>query len=162
FLIGLPVWPRHSPPRTRSQNEAIRSSTSWTSLTTSTPSTTSERSRGIRSATWSTERFSETLIRSPRNIASRRSGTPHSSASVTGSAGGGEPFGLGADRAQQVLPGLDERLRPLALEPRGELALVDPGGGEFGQHLVGVPAVGRQELADLAVVGEGEKRLVGH
>ena len=76
--IGLPVWPVHSPPRTRSAKAPIRSSTSWTSLTTSTPSTTSERSRGIRSATWSTERSSETLIRSPRNIASRRSASPDS------------------------------------------------------------------------------------
>ena len=38
--IGLPVWPRHSPERTRSQKAAIRSSVSCTSLTTSTPSTT--------------------------------------------------------------------------------------------------------------------------
>ena len=37
--IGLPVWPFHSPERTRSAKAPIRSSTSWTSLTTSTPST---------------------------------------------------------------------------------------------------------------------------
>ena len=42
--IGLPVWPFHSPERTRSQNAPIRSSTSWTCLTTSSPSTISERS----------------------------------------------------------------------------------------------------------------------
>ena len=40
--IGLPVWPFHSPERTRSAKSAIRSSTSCTSATTSTPSTTSE------------------------------------------------------------------------------------------------------------------------
>ena len=79
--IGLPVWPFHSPERMRSENASIRSSTSCTSATTSTPSTMSERSRGIRSATWSTERFSVVLIRSPRNIASVRSGRPDSSAS---------------------------------------------------------------------------------
>ncbi len=79
--IGLPVWPFHSPERMRSENAAIRSSVSCTCATTSTPSTTSERSRGIRSATWRTERFSVVLIRSPRNIASVRSGRPDSSAS---------------------------------------------------------------------------------
>ena len=45
------------------------------------PSTTSDRSCGMRSATWRTERFSVVLIRSPRNIASVRSGRPDSSAS---------------------------------------------------------------------------------
>ena len=79
--IGLPVCPVHSPERTRSQKSPIRSSVSWTSLTTSTPSTISERSRGIRSATWSTARSSETLMCSPANIASRRSSTPRSRAS---------------------------------------------------------------------------------
>ena len=79
--IGLPVWPFHSPERTRSAKAAIRSSTSWTSATTSTPSTTSDAPCGMRRATWSTERFSETLMRSPRNIASMRSARPDSSAS---------------------------------------------------------------------------------
>jgi hypothetical protein len=81
--IGLPVWPFHSPERIRSAKALIRSSTAWTSLTTSTPSTTSERSRGIRSATWSTARSSVTLMCSPRNIASRRSARPRASASPT-------------------------------------------------------------------------------
>ena len=80
--IGSPVWPRQSPLRTRSQKADIRSSTSWTSRTTSVPSTISERSRGIRRATWRTERSSETLMRSPLNIASRRSTSPLSSASA--------------------------------------------------------------------------------
>ena len=83
-LAGVPApLARRGPAR---QKRAIRSSTSWTCLTTSTPSTTSERSRGIRSATWSTARSSETLIRSPRNIASRRSASPDSSASSPSSA----------------------------------------------------------------------------
>ena len=82
FRIGLPVCPFHSPERTRSQKAPIRSRTSWTSLTTSVPSTISERPRGIRRATCRTERSSETLIRSPANIASRRAGIPRSVASA--------------------------------------------------------------------------------
>ncbi len=78
FVIGLPVWPFHSPERIRSENAAIRSSTSCTSATTSRPSTISERPRGIRSATCSTARSSVTLMCSPANIASRRSATPAS------------------------------------------------------------------------------------
>ena len=79
--IGLPVWPVHSPEWTRSTKAAMRSSVSCTSLTTSTPSTISERPRGMRSATCRTARSSETLMCSPANIASRRSSTPHSLAS---------------------------------------------------------------------------------
>ena len=44
FLIALPVYPFHSPERTRCAKSAIRSSTSCTCATTSTPSTTSELS----------------------------------------------------------------------------------------------------------------------
>jgi hypothetical protein len=84
-LIGLPVCPCHSPERTRSENAAIRSSTPCTSATTSVPSTISDRFLGIRSATCSTERFSETLIRSPRNIAAMRSRRSHSSANASNS-----------------------------------------------------------------------------
>ncbi len=80
-VIGLPVWPSHSRDRTWFANAAIRSSVSCTSLTTSTPSTNSERSRGIRRATWSTARSSVTLMCSPANIASRRASTPASRAS---------------------------------------------------------------------------------
>jgi hypothetical protein len=85
FAIVFPVCPRHSPEWTRSTNAAMRSRTSCTSATTSRPSTISERPRGIRSATWSTERFSVTLIRSPANIASRRAATPVESASPASS-----------------------------------------------------------------------------
>jgi hypothetical protein len=83
--IAFPVWPFHSPERTRAANAAIRSSTSCTCFTTSTPSTISEALFGIRSATCSTERFSETLIRSPLNIASIRAAAPDCSASATSS-----------------------------------------------------------------------------
>ena len=49
----------------------MASSTSWTSCTTSTPSTTSEVPRGMRRATCSTARSSDTLMCSPANIGSR-------------------------------------------------------------------------------------------
>ena len=81
FRIGLPVCPFHSPERTRAENAAMRSSVSCTSATTSTPSTMSDRSLGMRRATCRTERFSVVLIRSPRNMASVRSRSPDSSAS---------------------------------------------------------------------------------
>ena len=81
FRIGFPVWPFHSPERMRSAKAAIRSRTAFTSSTTSTPSTRSDSPRGMRNATCRTERFSETLMRSPRNIASVRSRRPDSSAS---------------------------------------------------------------------------------
>ena len=84
--IGLPVWPFQSPDRTRSANADIRSRTSCTSATTSTPSTTSDSPFGIRSATCRTERFSVVLILSPRNIASIRSRSADSSASLSSSA----------------------------------------------------------------------------
>ena len=83
--IRLPVCPVHSPLRTRLLNAVIRSSTSCTSRTTSAPSTTSEADFGIRSATCRTARSSDTLMCSPRNMASRRCGTPDSSASSTSS-----------------------------------------------------------------------------
>ena len=60
--IGLPVCPFHSPDRTCSEKAAMRSSTWCTSATTSTPSTTRVVPLGMRRATWSTERFSDTLI----------------------------------------------------------------------------------------------------
>jgi len=85
FLIGLPVWPFHSPDLTRFAKSAIRSSTSWTCRTTSAPSTTSDAVLGIRNATCRTARSSDTLMCSPRNMASRRSGTPDSAASSTSS-----------------------------------------------------------------------------
>ena len=80
-----PVYPVHSPDRIRSEKSRIRPSTSCTSATTSWPSTTSSVPAGIRSATCSTARSSDTLMCSPRNMASRRSGTPDSAASSASS-----------------------------------------------------------------------------
>ena len=81
--IRLPVYPVCVPDRTAFENVAISSSTAWTCSTTSTPSTTSCWSRGIRSATWSTDRCSVTLIFSPANMASIRSRRPAASATAT-------------------------------------------------------------------------------
>ena len=81
--MRLPVCPTQSPERTRSLKSPMRSSTAWTSSTTSVPSTTIDSSRGARRATWSTLRFSVTLMRSPRNIASMRSRSPQASARAT-------------------------------------------------------------------------------
>ena len=134
--IGLPVWPFHSPERTRSENAAMRSSDSCTSATTSTPSTTSDVPFGMRSATWRTERFSVMLIRSPRNIASVRSARPDSSASceqepqrlvgdavlrvveVEAGALGREPLAAGRVRGEQVAQMELADLGVVALERR--------------------------------------------
>ena len=83
--IGLPVWPVQAPERMRSANAPMRSSTACTWATTSTPSTTSEASAGMRSATCNTARSSETLMWSPRNIASMCSRRPDSPASRSSS-----------------------------------------------------------------------------
>ena len=50
----------------------------------------------------------------------------------------------------------------LVLEPLGERREVDPGPFELFQHLLGVAAGRVHQVADLAVVGEGLERLVGH
>ena len=83
--IGLPVWPVQSPPRTRSENAAMRSSTACTSGTTSLPSTSTRVPAGARRAVCRTARSSVTLIFSPENIASVRSRRPDSSASASSS-----------------------------------------------------------------------------
>ena len=83
--MRLPVCPFQSPPRTRSANALMRSSTACTSGTTSWPSTTIDAPAGARRATCSTERFSDTLMRSPRNIASIWARNPHACANCTSS-----------------------------------------------------------------------------
>ena len=83
FRIRFPVWPFHTPLRTRFENSAILSRTACTSGTTFLPSRTIEASRGARSATWRTARFSVTLIFFPRNIALIRGLRPDSLARFT-------------------------------------------------------------------------------
>src|SRR5918993_1732835 len=80
-----PVWPSQRPERTSSAKARIRPSTSWTPGTTSWPSTSIELPSGARRATWSTARFSVTLIRSPPNMASIRRRSPARSARATSS-----------------------------------------------------------------------------
>ena len=81
FFIGFPVKPLNCPERRSVASCRILLSTAWTSLTTSWPSTVSDAVAGMRSATCSTALSSDTLMCSPRNIASRRSATPDSAAS---------------------------------------------------------------------------------
>ena len=140
--IGLPVWPIHSPERTRSAKSPMRSSVSCTSLTTSTPSTTSERLRGIRSATCSTARSSETLMCSPAEHRfaalldpalagqlaeqhQRLVGDPVlREVEVEAGAVGDQalaPLGVGGEEVAQVLV-LEPLVVPLELAPGGQLA----------------------------------------
>ena len=84
--MRAPVAPRQAPERTRSARSAMRSSTSCTAPTTSSPPVWIRVPRGARSATWSTARSSETLMCSPANIAAMRSSRPASRASRTSSA----------------------------------------------------------------------------
>jgi hypothetical protein len=80
--MRLPVWPVHLPERTCSAKSAILSSTACTLGTTFSPATSTTASSGARSAVCSTARPSVTLIRSPRNIASR---SPNTSVAVASS-----------------------------------------------------------------------------
>ena len=84
--MRLPVWPIHSPDRTRPAKSAILSRTACTAGTTFSPSTSITASRGARSAVCRTARSSVVLIFSPRNIASRSPATPVAAASSRSSA----------------------------------------------------------------------------
>jgi hypothetical protein len=65
------------------------------------------------------------------------------------------PGGTGLlDHGQRVVPARDEGLGALRLQLRGECLDVDAGCGEPRERLLGVPAVGRQRIADLTVIGE--------
>jgi len=61
---------------------------------------------------------------------------------------------FGCDALQQIVPGLIERLGPFPLELRGKGVDVDARPAEAVQHLLTVPAIGRQQVADPAVIGE--------
>ena len=60
--MRLPVWPLQRPERTAIGERAHAAEHHCTSRTTLTPSTMSDSSAGMRSATCSTGRFSETLM----------------------------------------------------------------------------------------------------
>mmetsp|Transcript_17756 Transcript_17756/g.30432 ORF Transcript_17756/g.30432 Transcript_17756/m.30432 type:complete len:205 (+) Transcript_17756:1396-2010(+) len=70
FLIGKPVWPTHSPLRTLSVKDLMRSKTAHTSGTTFFPLTITFCSRRERVATCSTGRSSVLFMGSPVNMSS--------------------------------------------------------------------------------------------
>src|SRR5215467_1554554 len=88
--------------------------------------------------------------------------TPMAMSRVPRLAGLRQVGALGADHRQELVPGLDERLRALVLELGPERIDVDTGLGEPGQHLLTVATVGRQDLTELAVLGEGFERGLRH
>src|SRR5262245_7544725 len=51
-----------------------------------------------------------------------------------------ERLALGRDGSQQLVPGLDEGLRPIVLKLSGQRVDVDPGPGDPGQPFLAVPA----------------------
>src|SRR6516164_2951728 len=68
---------------------------------------------------------------------------------------------LGRDARQQIVPGLIERLGPFPLEPSAKGVDVDARPAEAVQHLLTVAAIGRQQVADPAVIGECPQRRLG-
>src|SRR5207237_10862039 len=73
-----------------------------------------------------------------------------------------ERVALLCDAGEELVPGFDERGSALALEVGRERIEVDAGLRESIEHLLGVSSVVRQHRADVSMVGEREKRLVGH
>src|SRR5262249_48341702 len=88
--------------------------------------------------------------------------TPVAMSRAPSLAGLREDGALGGDDVHQLVPGLDERLRALVLELGRERVDVDTGLGEPGQDLLAVATVGRQDLTELAVLGEGLQSAFGH
>src|SRR6516164_521043 len=58
------------------------------------------------------------------------------------------------DALQQIVPGFIERLGPFPLELNRKVVVIDARPTEAVQHLLTVPAIGRQQVSDLAVIGE--------
>ncbi len=85
-VMRLPVAPVQSPLRTCSENTRMRSSTAWMAGMTGLPSTLNVAPAPARSAMCRTARSSVALMWSPANMASRRFGTPASSASCISNA----------------------------------------------------------------------------
>src|SRR5262245_27796204 len=88
--------------------------------------------------------------------------TPVAMSRAPSLAGLREDGALGGDDVHQLVPGLDERLRALVLELGRERVDADTGLGEPGQDLLAVATVGRQDLTELAVLGEGLQSAFGH
>ncbi len=123
--IGSPVWPRHSPPRTRSQNADIRSRTSWTSLD-HVGAVDDERA----------------LARHPQRDVEHRAvlGDVDALAAEHRLAPLGEPAFLG-QRDQQ----------PDRLVGDPVLGVVEPKAGGLGDETLAALGVGGEELAQVAV-----------
>jgi len=64
--------------------------------------------------------------------------------------------------SRQLIPGLDEGVRPVLLELQAQRVGVNPGVLMCLEDLLAVAAVGRQRLSDLAVIRESVQGLVGH
>src|SRR2546427_3480940 len=62
---------------------------------------------------------------------------------------------LGSDDMQQFVPGIDERPGPFVLKLGSQGLNIDAGPGELREHGLTVATVGRQQSADVAVLGEG-------
>ena len=60
------------------------------------------------------------------------------------------------DRAEQLVPGFDERLGAFALQIGGQLVMVDARLAELGDHLLRIAAVDGQKLTQFAVIGESK------
>src|SRR6266850_5856310 len=69
---------------------------------------------------------------------------------------------LGDDHLHELVPGFHEGLRSLILELGGQRVDVDPGLRDLRQNGLGVTAVGRQDRAELPVVGEGFEGALWH
>src|SRR3984885_8501551 len=63
---------------------------------------------------------------------------------------------LRIDALEQAVPGLGERLSPLALQLRGDRPLLDLRALELGQQRIRVAAVGRHLAAYLSMIGKRE------
>src|SRR5580698_1288156 len=75
---------------------------------------------------------------------------------------GGERRALVRDALQELVPGLDERLRPFDLELLRECAGVDARVRKARYHLFRIAAVSRHRGSDLALASEREQRFLRH
>ena len=69
---------------------------------------------------------------------------------------------LGTNAGDKVIPGFDERGRPLLLELSGKRVDIDSRLGEAGQNRLAIAPVGRENRVGFAVIGEGLERGFRH
>src|SRR5512133_2963892 len=70
------------------------------------------------------------------------------------------PIGRRGDASEQVVPRLHEGGGALGLQRRSQGVDVDARCGDPGEHVLGVAAVRRQQVADGAVLAERQQRLL--